>query len=90
MTHGHEILNILKERPYTLGELFEVIEQRFGPEERFFTCHASGLTPEEIIVFFLQHGKIQLSATGCDCSGDHDCSGGNDHCCHHEGGCKSE
>lgn len=92
MTHGHEILEMLAERPYTIGELFEAMAQKFGPEERYCTCHHENLTPEELIVFFLNRGKVQLSATGVTChhdgEGEHHCNqdGEEHHCCHHSEG----
>lgn len=65
MTHGHEVLDLLQDKAWTLGELLQAIYEKFGPEETFYTCHAENMTPEELLVFFMQRGKIRLVAGGC-------------------------
>ncbi len=80
MTHGHDVLDLLQDRAWTLGELLQAIVEKYGPEERFATCRAENLTPEELIVFYLQRGKIQLVAGQCHHSDEE-----GHHCCHGEG-----
>lgn len=84
MTHGHDVLNLLQDQAWTLGELLQAIVEKYGAEETFYTCHSEGLTAEELIVFFLQRGKIRLVAGGChhDHGEEHD---GEHHCCHGAG-----
>ena len=64
--HGHEVLDLIRasERPFTTTSLATAIVERFGPDARFYTCSASGLTAEELIIFFAQRGKFAPAGLG--------------------------
>ncbi len=59
MTHGHEVLAMMEGHLYTKETLLEAIIERFGKDERFYTCHAENLTAEELIDFLVTHGKFK-------------------------------
>ncbi len=66
MTHGHEVLHMMEGNSYTTKQqLIEAIIERFGAEEQFCTCHASGMTAAELVDFLEAHGKF-MPATGAD------------------------
>ena len=50
---------------YTRESLIAAIVERFGAGARFYTCSASGMTPDELINFLAERGKF-----GPDISGD--------------------
>ena len=78
MIHGHEVLEMMQGRTYTMEGLLKAIEERFGADARFHTCHGGDMTAEELILFFMSRGRIVASGNGVafkEC--DH----------HHEGGC---
>jgi probable metal-binding protein len=58
MTHGHEVLAMMQGRSYTEKSLLEAIIEKFGTEERFYTCSAENLTAQELINFLKDHGKF--------------------------------
>lgn len=64
MTHGHEVLAMMQGNSYTLESLLKAIHDKFGTEERFYTCHAENLTAEELIEFFISHGKFMPMGGG--------------------------
>lgn len=78
MIHGHEVLEMMQGHTYTMESLLKAIEEKFGADARFYTCHGSDMTAEELIQFFMWRGRIALSASGVAVQ---EC----DH--HHEGGC---
>ena len=39
MIHGHEVLEMMQDRTYTMEGLLKAIEERFGADARFHTCH---------------------------------------------------
>ena len=63
--HGHDVMNMMLEsnQTYTRESLAAAIVARFGAGARFFTCSASGMTPEQLIVFLEERGKF-APATG--------------------------
>ena len=81
MTHGHELLEMLQEKTYTVEGFLKAVKERFGEDERFFTCHFEGLTAEEILEFFLYKGKVILNngVLSFEHSCQHHPDGG---CCH--------
>ena len=58
MTHGHEVLEMMKGHTYTEKSLLEAILEKFGPEERFYTCSADNLTAQGLIDFLKERGKF--------------------------------
>jgi len=59
MTHGHEVLAMMQGHSYTENSLLEAIIEKFGTEERFYTCSAENLTAQELIYFLKDHGKFK-------------------------------
>ena len=44
MTHGHDVLHMMEGNSYTTKEsLVKAIIEKFGPNERFYTCSVEGL-----------------------------------------------
>lgn len=64
MTHGHEVLAMMLGHSYTEEGLLKAILDRFGPEERFFTCSADNLTARGLIDFLKEHGKFMPLGEG--------------------------
>lgn len=62
MTHGHEVLHMMEGNNYASNkELIDAIIQKFGPEERFFTCSATDMTATELVEFLAERGKFKPS-----------------------------
>ena len=64
MTHGHEVLEMMQGRSYTEKSLLEAIIEKFGPEERFYTCSADNLTARGLIDFLKDRGKFMPAEDG--------------------------
>ncbi len=59
MTHGHEVLHMMEGNSYnTKQELVKAIIEKFGEEERFYTCSAEDLTAEQLVDFLEERGKF--------------------------------
>ncbi len=59
MIHGHEVLHMMEGNSYvTKQQLVEAIIERFGAEERFYTCSAEGMTAAELVDFLAARGKF--------------------------------
>ncbi len=58
MTHGHEVLEMMQGHSYMEESLLEAIVEKFGPEERFYTCSADNLTAQGLIDFLKERGKF--------------------------------
>lgn len=59
MTHGHEVLAMMQGQSYTTREqLIAAIIDKFGAEERFYTCCAENLTAAELVDFLEGRGKF--------------------------------
>lgn len=64
MTHGHEVLAMMQGHSYSEQSLLEAIIDRFGPEERFYTCSADNLTAQGLIDFLKERGKFKPDEVG--------------------------
>ena len=64
MTHGHEVLEMMQGHSYTEKSLLEAIIEKFGPEERFYTCRADNLTARGLIDFLKERGKFKPAEDG--------------------------
>ena len=64
MTHGHEVLEMMQGHTYTEKSLLEAILEKFGPEERFYTCSAYNLTAQGLIDFLKERGKFMPAEDG--------------------------
>ena len=49
---------------YTEKSLLEAIIEKFGPEERFYTCSADNLTALGLIDFLKERGKFMPAEDG--------------------------
>ena len=59
MTHGHEVLAMMEGNSYpTKDSLVKAIVEKFGSEERFYTCSADNLTASQLVDFLEEHGKF--------------------------------
>lgn len=57
MTHGHEVLQMMKGNHYaTQQALVDAIVSKFGADERFYTCSAQGMTAAELVDFLAAKG----------------------------------
>lgn len=64
MTHGHEVLEMMQNHSYTEEGSLKAISEKFGPEERFYTCCADNLTAQGLIDFLKERGKFMLVDDG--------------------------
>lgn len=64
MTHGHEVLDMMQGHSYSEKSLLEAIIEKFGHDERFYTCSADNLTAQELIKFLKEHGKFMPMEEG--------------------------
>ncbi len=64
MTHGHEVLEMMQGHSYTEKSLLEAILEKFGPDERFYTCSAGNLTAQGLIDFLKERGKFKPAEDG--------------------------
>jgi len=59
MTHGHEVLEMMFGNSYTSREeLIKAITDKFGTDERFYTCSAENMTAAELVDFLEAKGKF--------------------------------
>ena len=49
---------------YTEKSLLEAIIEKFGAEDRFYTCSAENLTAQGLIDFLKEHGKFMPMDAG--------------------------
>ena len=64
MIHGHEVLAMMQGHSYSENSLLEAIIEKFGADERFYTCSAENLTAQGLIDFLKEHGKFKLMDDG--------------------------
>jgi len=66
MVHGHEVLHMMEGNSYETKEaLVKAIVDKFGVDERFYTCSAEGMDAAELVDFLSERGKfIPSQATG--------------------------
>lgn len=71
MTHGHEVLDMMQGNSYSSPEdLIEAIINKFGPDERFYTCSAENMTAAELVQFLTERGKFMPAADGGNFTAD--------------------
>ena len=59
MTHGHEVLEMMFGNCYSSREeLVNAIINKFGADERFYTCSAENMTAAELVAFLEAKGKF--------------------------------
>ena len=63
MTHGHEVLEMMFGSSYSSREeLVNAIINKFGVEERFYTCSTENMTAAELVDFLGAKGKFMPAA----------------------------
>ncbi len=64
--HGHEVIAMMMEatEPFTRESLTNAILDRFGPDTRFHTCSAAGMSAAEMVTFLEARGKFLPAAAG--------------------------
>lgn len=62
--HAHEVLHMMEGNSYSESSLKEAIIQRFGADQRFYTCSAENMDAEELIIFLKQKGKFMPTDSG--------------------------
>lgn len=64
--HGHDVIDLMRAstQPFTRESLAAAIVERFGPEARFFTCSAEGMTAVELIECFEARQKFKPAGAG--------------------------
>lgn len=58
MTHGHDVLHMMEGNSYTEESLIQAINDKFGADERFYTCSVEGMTATELVEFLKSKGKF--------------------------------
>lgn len=73
--HGHEVIAMMlaSQEAYTRESLAAAIRRQFGETTRFYTCSASGMTPEELVTFLEERGKFVPQAGGFNIDPDRVC-----------------
>ena len=73
--HGHEVMQMMldENKTYDAASLKAAIVERFGPEARFYTCSASGMTAEGLIQFLSERGKFVSQGDGFSTEPDKIC-----------------
>ncbi len=65
MTHGHEVLDMMQGNSYASAQdLTNAIINKFGPDERFYTCSADNLTAAQLVQFLTDRGKFMPTPNG--------------------------
>lgn len=75
--HAHEVLHMMEGNSYTELSLREAIIQKFGEQQRFFTCSANNMdvdiirkskfppNPERSVLFSGKRTKRSVQKKGC-------------------------
>lgn len=59
MTHGHQVLEMMFSNSYaSKEELVKAIIEKFGMDERFYTCSTENMTAAELVDFLEAKGKF--------------------------------
>lgn len=62
--HAHEVLFMMEGNRYTEASLREAIINRFGKDQRFYTCSAEDMDADALIAFLKQKGKFMPMEEG--------------------------
>ena len=73
--HGHEVMEMMinSNIAYTEASLEAAINEKFGPEARFFVCTADGMTAAELVLCLKNKGKFQPIEGGFTTGRSHVC-----------------
>lgn len=63
--HGHEVLEMMIDsgRTYSRTSLIEAIDQKFGPQARFYICSGGGMRAAELVDTLIAKGKFMGTET---------------------------
>ncbi|MCQ2605929.1 MAG: YecH family protein [Bacteroidales bacterium] len=64
MTHGREIIAMFKEQEYNKETLVQAIIEKYGENERFYTCSEENLTASGLVDFFIRMNKFTPTNNG--------------------------
>ena len=56
--HAHEVLHMMKGNSYSESSLKKAIIEKFGEDQRFYTCSAENMDIDELIEFLKMKGKF--------------------------------
>lgn len=62
--HAHEVLRMMEGNSYSESSLKKAIIQKFGEQQHFYTCSATDMNIDELIVFLKQKGKFMPTDDG--------------------------
>lgn len=64
--HAHDVLDLMSQsgRQFTRASLIALIGERYGPDARFHTCSAAGMTATELVEFLARRGKFAGTEEG--------------------------
>ena len=62
--HGHEIIDLVANHPegIRLGQLMELVGERYGRMATFHTCSAAGMDLDELLHFLEARDKVRIVA----------------------------
>ena len=62
--HGHDIIDLVATYPdgIRLGQLMELVSERYGRMATFHTCSAAGLDPDELLHFLEARDKVRITS----------------------------
>jgi probable metal-binding protein len=61
--HGHDIIDLVSNHPdgIRLGQLMEIVGERYGRNVSFHTCSAAGLDLDELLHFLEARDKVRIT-----------------------------
>ncbi|SON51345.1 YecH family metal-binding protein [Vibrio tapetis] len=57
-THGHRVMELLRDSTLTLEALQQEVNHRFGASTRFHTCSQQDLTLTQLMTFLISKEKV--------------------------------
>lgn len=61
--HGHDVIDLLLAASHTRPSLAAEVARRFGPDPRFHTCSADGLSLDQLLEFLASRKKLSECPT---------------------------
>jgi probable metal-binding protein len=61
--HGHDIIDLVATYPdgIRLGQLMEIVRERYGRNVTFHTCSAAGMNLDELLHFLEARDKVRIA-----------------------------
>jgi probable metal-binding protein len=62
--HGHDIIDLVASHPegIRLGQLMEIVAERFGRMATFHTCSAAGMDLDGLLHFLEARDKVRITS----------------------------